>query len=131
MNDNINFIFKSLNKKKVALHLLLESFLDFIYYFVPFAFTLYLTLSFTFEKAIIVITIFIVSKTLRVGGNYLLRKYSDNYLYEYSNVQYQEYYKKLNKFPVEVISKYQTGYFENIIEKIGELVKRIMIDYTK
>ena len=126
MNDNINFIFKSLNKKKVALHLLLESFLDFIYYFVPFAFTLYLTLPFTFEKAIIVITIFIVSKTLRVGGNYLLRKYSDNYLYEYSNVQYQEYYKKLNKLPVEVISKYQTGYFENIIEKISELVKRIL-----
>lgn len=109
MNDNINFIFKSLNKKKVALHLLLESFLDFIYYFVPFAFTLYLTLPFTFEKAIIVITIFIVSKTFRVVGNYLLRKYSDNYLYEYSNVQYQEYYKKLNKLPVEVISKYQTG----------------------
>lgn len=126
MNDNINFIFKSLNKKKVALHLLLESFLDFIYYFVPFAFTLYLTLPFTFEKAIIVITIFIVSKTLRVGGNYLLRKYSDNYLYEYSNVQYREYYKKLNKLPVEVISKYQTGYFENIIEKISELVKRIL-----
>lgn len=81
---------------------------------------------FTVEKAIIVIAIFMISKTLRVIGNYLLRKYSNNYLYEYSNVQYQEYYKKLNKLPVETISKYQTGYFENIIEKISELVKKIL-----
>lgn len=81
---------------------------------------------FTVEKAIIVIAIFMISKTLRVIGNYLLRKYSDNYLYEYSKVQYQEYYKKLNKLPVETISKYQTGYFENIIEKISELVKKIL-----
>lgn len=126
MKDNINFIFRLLNKKKITICLVLEAFLDFIYYFVPFAFTLFLTLPFTVEKAIIVIGIFIVSKTLRVGGNYLLRKYSDNYLYEYSNVQYQEYYKKLSKLPVETISKYQTGYFENIIEKISELVKKIL-----
>lgn len=126
MNDNINFIFKSLNKKKIAICLLIEAFLDFIYYFVPFAFTLFLTLPFTVEKAMIVIIIFMISKTLRVGGNYLLRKYSDNYLYEYSKVQYQEYYKKLNQLPVETISKYQTGYFKSIIEKISELVKRIL-----
>lgn len=125
-DNNINFIFKSLNKKKITICLLIEAFLDFIYYFVPFAFTLFLTLPFTTEKAIIVITIFMISKTLRVGGNYLLGKYSDNYLYEYSKVQYQEYYKKLNKLPVETISKYQTGYFENIIEKISELVKKIL-----
>lgn len=84
--DNINFIFRSLNKKKITICLLIEAFLDFIYYFVPFAFTLFLTLPFTVGKAIIVIGIFIVSKTLRVGGNYLLRKYSDNYLYDYSKV---------------------------------------------
>ena len=36
------------------------------------------------------------------------------------------YYKKLSKLPVETISKYQTGYFENIIEKISELVKKIL-----
>jgi len=119
-DNNINFIFKSLDKKKITICLLIEAFLDFIYYFFPFAFTLFLTLPFTVEKAIIVIAIFMISKTLRVVGNYLLRKYSDNYLYEYSNVQYQEYYKKLNKLPVETISKYQTGYFENIIEKISE-----------
>ena len=124
--DNINFIFKSLNKKKIAFCLLIEAFLDFIYYFVPFAFTLFLTLPFTVEKAIIVIGIFIVSKTLRVGGNYLLRKYSDNYLYEYSNIQYLEFYKQLSKIPTESISKYQTGYFENIISKISELVKKIL-----
>lgn len=123
-DNNINFIFKSLNKKKITICLLIEAFLDFIYYFVPFAFTLFLTMPFTVEKAIIVIAIFMISKTLRVIGNYLLRKYSDNYLYEYSKVQYQEYYKKLNKLPVETISKYQTGYFENIIEKISELVKK-------
>jgi len=125
-DDNINFIFRSLNKKKIIICLLIEAFLDFIYYFVPFAFTLFLTLPFTIEKAMIVIAVFMVSKTLRVGGNYLLRKYSDNYLYEYSYTQYQEYYKKLNKLPVETISKYQTGYFENIIEKISELVKKIL-----
>lgn len=123
--DNINFIFKSLNKKKIVVCLLIEAFLDFIYYFVPFAFTLFLTLPFTIEKAIMVIGIFMISKTLRVGGNYLLRKYSDNYLYEYSKIQYEEYYKKLSKLPVETISKYQTGYFENIIEKISSLVKKI------
>ncbi len=67
-----------------------------------------------------------ISKTLRVGGNYLLNKYSDNYLYEYSNIQRQEYYKKLSKLSVETISKYQTGYFERIIEKISELVKKIL-----
>lgn len=125
-NDNINFIFKSLNKKKITICLLIEAFLDFIYYFVPFTFTLFLTLPFTIEKALIVIGIFMISKTIRVVGNYLLRKYSDNYLYEYSKVQYQEYYKKLSKLPVETISKYQTGYFENIIEKISELVKKIL-----
>jgi len=124
--DNINFIFKSLNKKKIIICLLIEAFLDFIYYFVPFAFTLFLTLPFTIKKAMIVIIIFMISKTLRVGGNYILRKYSDNYLYEYSYIQYQEYYKKLNKLPVETISKYQTGYFENIIGKISELVKKIL-----
>ena len=124
--DNINFIFRGIDKKKITICLLIEAFLDFIYYLVPFAFTLFLTLPFTLEKAIIVISIFMISKVLRVGGNYLLRKYSDNYLYEYSNVQYEEYYKSLSKLPVETISKYQTGYFENIIEKISELVKKIL-----
>ena len=124
--DNINFIFKSLNKRKITFCLLIEAFLDFIYYFVPFAFTLFLTLPFTVEKAVIVIGIFIISKTLRVVGNYLLRKYSDNYLYEYSKVQYSEFYKKLSSIPTETISKYQTGYLENIIEKISSLVKTIL-----
>ena len=50
----------------------------------------------------------------------------DNYLYEYSNAQYLEYYKKLTKVPVETLSKYQTGYLENIIEKISSLVKKIL-----
>ena len=124
--ENINFIFRSLNKKKITICLFIEAFLDFIYYFVPFAFTLFLTLPFTVKKAMLVIGIFIVSKTLRVIGNYLLRKYSDNYLYEYSRVQYSEFYKKLSKLPTEIISKYQTGYFENIIGKISELVTKIL-----
>ncbi len=126
MNTNINFIFRSLNKKKIIVCLLIEAFLDFIYFLVPFAFTLFLTLPFTIEKAVIVIAIFMISKTFRVAGNYLLRKYRDNYLYEHSKIQYQEYYKKLSKLPVETISKYQTGYFENIIEKISGLVRNIL-----
>jgi len=122
----INFIFRSLNKKKIALCLFLEAFLDFIYYFVPFAFTLFLTMPFTVEKACLVIAIFLISKIIRVIGNYLLIKLSNNYLYEYSCVQYEEYYKKLSNLPVETISKYQTGYFESLIEKIIDLVKQIL-----
>lgn len=125
-NNNINFIFRSLNKRKIIICLLIEAFLDFIYYFVPFTFTIFLTLPFTIKKAMMVIAIFMISKIFRIGGNYLLRKYSDNYLYKYSNIQYQEYYKKLIKLPVETISKYQTEYFENIIEKISQLVKKIL-----
>ncbi len=124
--QNINFIFGMLNKRKILICFLLESFLDFIYYFVPFAFTLFLTLPFTLKKAIIVIGIFMSSKTLRVIGNYILNKYRDNYLYEYSNIQYAEFYKKLSKIPTETLSKYQTGYFKDIIDKICLLVRKIL-----
>lgn len=126
MNNNINFIFGLLNKKKVALCLFIEAFLDFIYYVIPYTFALFLTMPFTVEKAIIVASIFIASKTIRCFVLYLENKVMDNYLYEYSNVQYLEYYKKLTRVPVETLSKYQTGYLENIIEKISELVKRIL-----
>lgn len=124
--NNINFIFKLLNKKKVALYLFIEAFLDFIYYIIPYTFALFLTLPFTVEKAIIVATIFISSKTIRAFILYLKRKIMNNYLYEYSNIQYLEYYKKLTKVPVETLSKYQTGYLESIIEKISSLVKKIL-----
>jgi ABC-type bacteriocin/lantibiotic exporter with double-glycine peptidase domain len=124
--NNINFIFRLLNKKKVALCLFIEAFLDFIYYVIPYTFTLFLTMPFTVEKAIIVASIFIASKSIRCFVLYLERKVMDNYLYEYSNVQYLEYYKKLTKVPVETLFKYQTGYLENIIEKISGLVKEII-----
>lgn len=124
--NDINFIFRMLNKKKVALCLFLEAFLDFIYFVVPFTFTFLLTLPFTLKKAIIVTAVFVISKSIRCLGNYALRKVSDNYLYEYSNVQYLEYYKKLTKIPTETLSKYQTGYLQNIIEKITSLVKKIL-----
>lgn len=124
--QNIDFIFKSLDKRKLAICLCLEAFLDFIYYVVPFTFTLFLTMPFTINKALIVIGIFIISKTLRVVGNYLLKKYADNYLYEYSNLQYKLFYEKLCKIPVSVLTKYQTGYFNNIIEKISTLVSSIL-----
>ncbi len=124
--DQTNFIFGLLNKKKVALFLFIEGFLDFIYYVIPFTFTLFLTMPFTVEKAIIVATIFIASKSIRCFVLYLHRNVRDNYLYEYSKCQYLEYYKKLTKIPVETLSKYQTGYLENIIVKISELVKTIL-----
>lgn len=123
---NINFIFGLLNKKKVVLCLFIDAFLDFIYYVIPFTFTLFLTMPFTLKKAIIVATIFIASKFIRSFILYLNRKLMDNYLYEYSNVQYLEYYRKLTKVPVETLSKYQTGYLENIIQKISNLVKKIL-----
>jgi len=124
--NNIDFIFKSLDKRKLAICLFIEAFLDFIYYVVPFAFTFFLTLPFTLNKALIVIGIFIISKTFRVIGNYLLKKYADNYLYEYSNLQYNLFYEKLTRVPMAVLSKYQTGYFSNIIEKISNLVNSIL-----
>ena len=123
---NINFIFGLLNKKKVAICLFIEGFLDFIYYVIPYTFALFLTMPFTVEKAIIVATIFISSKLLRCFILYLERKIMDNYLYEYSNVQFLEYYKKLTKVPVETLSKYQTGYLESIIDKISQLVSKIL-----
>lgn len=123
---NINFIFGLLNKKKIVLCLFIDAFLDFIYYVIPFTFTLFLTMPFTLKKAIIVATIFIASKFIRSFVLYLERKLMDNYLYEYSNVQYLEYYRKLTKVPVETLSKYQTGYLENIIQKISNLVKKIL-----
>lgn len=100
--------------------------MDFIYYVIPYTFALFLTLPFTLEKAIIVASIFITSKSIRCFVLWLERKLMDNYLYEYSNVQYLEYYKKLTKVPVESLSKYQTGYLENIIKKISDLVKKIL-----
>lgn len=124
--NSVNFIFGLLNKKKVALCLFIEAFLDFIYYAIPYTFALFLTMPFTVEKAIIVASIFIFSKSIRCFILWLGRKIMDNYLYEYSNVQYLEYYKKLTQVPVETLSKYQTGYLENIIEKISELVKKIL-----
>lgn len=124
--NNINFIFGLLDRKKVSLCLFIEAFLDFIYYIIPYTFALFLTMPFTIEKAIIVASIFIVSKVVRCFVLYLERKVMDNYLYDYSNVQYLEYYKKLTKVPVETLSKYQTGYLENIIEKISGLVKKIL-----
>ena len=126
MKNNINFIFGMLNKKKITLCLILEAFLDFIYYVIPYTFALFLTMPFTIEKAIIVASIFISSKFVRCFVLYLERKVMDNYLYEYSNVQYLEYYKKLTKVPVESLSKYQTGYLQSIISKISALVKKLL-----
>lgn len=125
-NQNINFIFGLLNKRRVILCLFIEAVLDFIYYVIPFTFALFLTMPFTFEKAIMVATIFIASKSIRAFVLYLERKVMDNYLYEYSNVQRLEYYRKLTKVPVETLSKYQTGYLESIIEKISSLVGKIL-----
>ncbi len=106
MKNSINFIFGLLNKKKVALCMLIEAFLDFIYYVIPYTFALFLTMPFTVEKAIIVASIFIFSKSIRCFILWLERKIMDNYLYEYSNVQYLEYYKKLTQIPVETLSKF-------------------------
>lgn len=124
--NNINFIFGLLDRKIVIICLLIEAFTDFIYYVVPFTFTFLLTLPFTLEKAILVTTIFIVSKIIRCIANYVLRKISENYLYKYSKIQYLEYYKKVTKVSVETLSKYQTGYLENIIEKTSSLVKKLL-----
>ena len=81
-NNNINFIFKIKNKKKVVLCLFIEAFLDFIYYVIPYTFALFLTLPFTVEKAIIVATIFISSKTVRENTTPIVTKNSNGYKVE-------------------------------------------------
>lgn len=123
---NINFIFKMLDKKKLFLYMSLDAFLDIIYYVVPFTFTFLLTMPFTLKKGMIVATVFIISKTLRCIGNYVLSKMSGNYFYAYSKVQYLEYYKKVSKLPTETLSKYQTGYLQSIIEKVINLVNDLL-----
>lgn len=52
-NDNINFIFRNLDKK-ITICLLIEKFLDFVYYFALFDSTLFITLPFSIEKEIMV-----------------------------------------------------------------------------
>lgn len=126
LKKNINFIFGLLNKKKVLLCLSIEAFLDFLYYFIPFTFALFLTLPFTLKKAITVTTIFVISKVLRCFILYLERLVMDDYLYKYSYEQSLEYYKSLTKIPVETLSNYQTGYLQSIIEKTSTLVKDIL-----
>ena len=81
--NNINFIFGLLDRKKVALCLFIEAFLDFIYYVIPYTFALFLTMPFTIEKAVIVASIFIASKSVRCFVLYLERKVMDNYLFLY------------------------------------------------
>lgn len=129
-NKNIKFIFRLIDKKIAIVCLLIEAFLDIIYYTIPFTFSLFLTLPFTVEKAIFITSIFISSKLLRAFVLRFERKIMDNYLYNYSNLQYEEYYRNLTKVPVETLSNYQTGYLENIIEKISSLVSEIIgIEY--
>lgn len=126
MNSNTNFIFGLLNKRKVAFYMSLEGILDFIYYIIPYTFTLLLTMPFTVKKATLVAIIFIGSKFLRCFLLYILRKYRDSYLYDHSKEQKLEYYNKLTQIPVEKLSKYQTGYLESIISKISDLVHSII-----
>ncbi len=131
MEKDIDFIFKCLDKKFVFFYFVLEAFLDFIYYLVPFSFTFFLTLPFTLEKALLVIAVFILARGLHIAGDYFLSRLGANFFYNYSNVVYQEFYKKLCKLPTETISKYQTGYFECLIEKISSLVVKVLqAEYT-
>lgn len=121
-----NFIIGSLNKKKTLFCLTIEAFLDIIYYFIPFSFTFLLTMPFTLEKASLVAGIFITSKLLRTFGNYFERHVMDNYLYEYGNTLYYKYYEKLLKLPVPSLLNYQTGYLENVIQKIVVIVQKLL-----
>lgn len=114
----LSFITNSLNKKKVATILFFDAVLDFISYFIPFAFTLYLKQPFTVEKGLIVVGLFIFLKIITLIGNNIIYRYLENYIYEFTNLQYENFYKELSKLPTETISKYQTGYFDRIIGKL-------------
>ncbi len=124
--DNINFIFKLLDKKMVVLCLGIEAVLDFIYYVIPFLFTFFLTMPFTLEKAVTITVIFILSKTIRTFGLYIERIIVDNYLYKYRNLEYEEYFKKIEKLPNSTLAKYQTGYLISVIDRVTMLVSEIL-----
>ena len=91
-----------------------------------FSLTLFLTLPFTFEKAVIICVIFIVSKLLRTFLLYIWRRYTDNYVYQYSRRQLLEYYKKVSKIPTKDLNNYQTGYIQNIINNILSITKSLL-----
>ena len=108
----------------VILCLGIEAILDFIYYVIPFLFTFFLTMPFTLEKAIAIVIIFIISKTIRTIGIYIERTIVDNYLYKYKNEEYMAYFKQIEKLPAS--TKYQTGYLISVIDKVTILVSEIL-----
>ena len=110
----------------VILCLGIEAILDFIYYVIPFLFTFFLTMPFTLEKAIAIVIIFIISKTIRTIGIYIERTIVDNYLYKYKNEEYMAYFKQIEKLPASTLSKYQTGYLISVIDKVTILVSEIL-----
>lgn len=124
--NNVNFIFQLLDKKMVIFCLGIEAILDFIYYVIPFLFTFFLTMPFTLEKAIAIVIIFIISKTIRTIGIYIERRIVDNYLYKYKNEEYMAYFKQIEKLPASTLSKYQTGYLISVIDKVTILVSEIL-----
>lgn len=123
---NEKFVFKFLDKRRLLISLVLLLILDFIYMFVPFSFTLFLTLPFTFEKAIIIALIFIFSKLLRTFLLYIWRVYTDKYLYRYSRKLLFEYYREVERIPINELNKYQTGYIQNIINNLIDVSKNLL-----
>ena len=81
---------------------------------------------FTLEKAIAIVIIFIISKTIRTIGIYIERTIVDNYLYKYKNEEYMAYFKQIEKLPASTLSKYQTGYLISVIDKVTILVSEIL-----
>ncbi len=126
MDKDINFVFKMLNKKKLFFSLSVLLFLDCLYMFVPFSFTIFLTLPFTLNKAIIICIIFILSKLLRIFLLYIWRLYTDKYIYAYSREQLLTYYNKIEKIPSKNLNNYQTGYLQNIINNILAITKSLL-----
>lgn len=124
--SNENFVFKFLDKRRLVISLILLLILDFIYMFVPFSFTLFLTLPFTFEKAIIIALIFIFSKLLRTFLLYIWRVYTDKYLYRYSRKLLFEYYREVERIPINQLNKYQTGYIQNIINNLIDVSRKLL-----
>lgn len=124
--SNENFVFKYLDKRRLLVSLTLLLILDFIYMFVPFSFTFFLTLPFTLEKAIIIALIFILSKLLRTFLLYAWRIYTNKYLYRYSRKLLLEYYKEVQCVPINKLNKYETGYIQNIINNLISVSQNLL-----
>ena len=112
------FILDSLSIRKLIIGESLELAACLLYYSVPFITSLYLTLPFTVEKAILVAVVFTVAKLLNIVVNWIDIQVYYCFLYDYGRTQLREFFKSLLKLPSTQLNDIQTGYMIQYIDKV-------------